>query len=167
MPAYGNSMFGTIRNPKGSPFDINDPNLKMIPKSEGYVLNGTANTDSNYNLWHFEVPLGHLYIIDNVRLCTVSDSGGEYEMRVSFGDHYGYGFYPDYTNASYMVFFKYASGRLDRDNISSGSGTGSGHASVVTKEEPLYLYGGGKIELEVPSADGYADATIMYRDCFY
>lgn len=165
---FGESMFGTMRNPKGTPFDINDPNLKMVPNSLGFVLYGTANTSQTLNLWQFEVPLGHLYIIDNVRLCTVSDSGGEWEMRVCFGDNTFYGLDPTYGQngaLSMPVFIKYGSGRLDRDNAAASAH--SGHVSAVTKEEPLYLYGGGKIELEVPSADAYADATIVYRDCFY
>jgi len=163
--SYGESMFGTTRNPKGTPFDINDPNLKMVPNSVGHVLYGSANTSQSYNLWQFEVPLGHLYIIDNVRLCTVSDSGGEWEMRVNFGDWSHYGYHPEYSSVSLITFIKYGSGRLDRDNAAASAH--SGHASPVTKEEPLYLYGGGKIELEVPSADAYADATIVYRDCYY
>ena len=156
---------------KGTPFDINDPNIHIVPNSISYLLNGGQDADSNDFIWEFEVPLGHLYMMDNIRFSTNQNGTTvqTYEMRVTYGDiWYGNERPPTSDDLSHYQWNPYAYGTIDMDNLSSHSGTGSGGwVSVVTKEMPLYLYGGAKLDFESATTDEYVTVNMSWRDYFY
>ena len=98
-----------------------------------------------------------------MRISSADTTPYTYQLRLSIGDISDYGHYPNYSSVATENFFKLGSGSLDMDRTDTPH---HGYQSVITKEEPLYLYGGSKIEAEC-SNDSTFDMIIAYRDCFF